>query len=730
MTIKFAGIGAVLCGALGLVVQLPIVTLAQETLPAPVVEEAASESEQPAAKSFVELLGGSLPETLSSGYFGAALSADSINEDTLNAGYDASNALDTLYGGDVDAATAAATVEKLTASRDKLNSASNDPKVREAIGRIDNQLELFALLDEALSSQSPEVIRAAALSRISNSLAAADSDLNRVDTGEQWKTFFHFEKLAAATTSESIGGPARKTMRTVKGRLSNQKLYTAEQLKFVQRESLQNLSDSIGHFLKVSTDKPAAIAGELTASLKSLVAAYNDYQFLGKAEAAAEIRSAIDTLPSHGAGAIAEWLQAQFLEENFRVTMSEDFVQKLITDSRCEKGLVNDCILGTRVVGDRWTASNLSVNLSPSSHQAQIEMLLNGTVTTKTRGLAEQATVFTKGNHTFVARKTATFDGDNFSASGASVGVNVRSHTYAATPKTKLPIVKGIVRKVALQRAAEMKPRTNAITRGKVSRRVVAQFDERLGEAMDSAEDRLNSELYPRLRDAGIYPAHQHVSTTDDTLDLVALMAEGNELAAAAPPATPIISEGLLGQVHESYLNNALSRMNFAGRTMSTEDVKQEFERFFGVISGKEVEMGSRSEVTEEVDTDEEVNESKFVFADKDPMRVRIEAGQVNLIMTAGLESPKRMIPTKIITIPLKLTVEGEEVVVNRGRVDVDSKERSTPVVIRLIRNKVEQSFPERRIDGSHELELQSRTMPVQVQSIEATSGWLTLHLK
>ncbi len=125
---------------------------------------------------------------------------------------------------------------------------------------------------------------------------------------------------------------------------------------------------------------------------------------------------------------------------------------------------------------------------------------------------------------------------------------------------------------------------------------------------------------------------------------------------------------------------------------------------------------------------------TRLIFDTVDPISFRFEDGQIIMSLRAGLERPgEEEIPTQIISVPLRLTVEGDQVVMTRGPVGVKPVERPRNVGesiarAQIMRSKIEQDIPARREqDGKKEITQQGKTITVQVSSIAAEDGWLTL---
>ena len=596
-TLRTLGAFAVCLGFLGLVGQSATYLVAQEepALPAPEVDDAG-----PITLS--EVLSGDVPGT-----FSQSVLEELLPESWSEWGYEVNELFVELYEEEPGSDDIERILSRIAVKRDTLNKTINDSQYRmmrsrllELRAQIDRNMKLVLAVHSAIESGNlidPTQVEGEAFNRLTSAVVAAKNDLAGVNTGSQWKSYFHLDDVSRIANARQLSGDDAALLSKVADRLTDLDRYSGDQKTFVQRSSLTQLGAAVSE-LSGMIASPVTAREATLAQLREIVQAVNEYEYSSTAASAGQLRQALTTSSTtRVAGQLAAAVRQQFLSDNFRASISESLIRRLLSDSNVERGIINDCAFGARVVGDQWTATDLSVDLVPSMTTASFVLSLNGSINTNTRGITPKATVYTKGNHTFTASKTVHFDGYRFSSTSATVGVNANNQTYNAAARTKIPIIKGIIRNIAMQRARELKPRSDALARRKISDQVSSRFDSEVSETFTKAESKLNSNLYARLSNVGLSPERQTVSSTSTTLDISARVMNSDEVAASPPPSIPYVSSGLAGQIHQSYLNNALNRMDIAGRTMSSEELKQEFKRFAEEALGRKVDMQGRSEV-------------------------------------------------------------------------------------------------------------------------------------
>jgi hypothetical protein len=390
----------------------------------------------------------------------------------------------------------------------------------------------------------------------------------------------------------------------------------------------------------------------------------------------------------------------------------------------------------------------VGVDLKPCSSAAKFTLTIDGNTRSQTTGEVCAATVYNTGVARFRAEKDVLFDGESFTLCPSRIGVNASNCTYdAETCLNWVPIARNIARNYALEQAAERKPESDAYARQKISREVRTRFDRETAEKFNEAEDKLNTDLYARLSEIDMKPELVAMSSTETVLGVHERLMRDAELGAGRPPVQPVPGNGLLVQIHQSLLSNGSDRMDFHGQRLTQKEVDERIKaRLDKLNPDREVPQETppaepANETPEERATrlaNEEKNaNTRLIFDTVDPISFRFENGEIIMSLRAGLERPgEEEIPTQIISVPLKLTIEGDQLVMTRGTVGVKPVERPRNVGeqiarAKIMQQKIEEGIPERRSQDAHrEIKQQGKTVRVQVRSISAEDGWMTLSIE
>lgn len=612
-----------------------------------------------------------------------------------------------------------------------IDKALGDPAYRslhdplfEVRGKLVRRLDMADAILDTLE-QNPDEVKAArqkgAREDVADALDSLEADMNIVRGGSNWLPYIGTAAVRAALKEGKTNDASIATaISRLKGGAN---LGDEKQRQFLERPSFTKLAAALERLQTVdqAASKPADVEG-LRKSLVDLVGAIESYESSNIGEDAAAVKTSFDAVSqvaADGGARIRTALRLHYTNFNLQVVASEAFLSKIARREQTDSGPVRDFILGANVTGNQRTSSVVTVDLKPSDSDAVFHMLVDGTSFTNTAGVTEKATIYTQGRHNFRASKPVVFDGRTLSTGAAQmVYVDPNNTTVGATTKASgMPLFGKFTERIAKKKAGEKRPESEAIAAQRLTSRVVPQFNTRLDDEIAKANSRLQGETKKRLQDNGLYPERVRVRSSEGFVRYSSLIANPNELSGDVPNAIANPSRGVIVHVHESLLNNAVDRMKLAGRTMTNDQIREELERFASALSGREVKFEKQAEASEEDKA------SSLIFAEKDPIRVRIDGGNVILIIRAGIKQEgKEDIPEHLITVPLSVSVKGDKISIERGVVQV------SPAGIRagVMRRKIENSLPTRERERVVKIAREgSPEIVLNVTSLKALNGWL-----
>lgn len=487
-------------------------------------------------------------------------------------------------------------------------------------------------------------------------------------------------------------------------------------------------------------DKNSKQKKKLRPALQKLLQAIDGYEadsLLGQSDTQVRLQvEAIRSITAGNAKALQDTILVYYFNFNVRVYVSGPFAESVFHECRKETGPVCDFILGARVRGTQWTNSGVSINFLPCDDAARFAIQVKGSTTSKTRGVTNQATIYTHGHHYFTGKKVVLFDGDTFSSHRASLSVRANNRVTDAHLNQRHLIAKLIGDKIAYQRAVGKKSETEAIAAQRLRSRVLPQFNREV----DNTFGELNEELEKfekRLAKESIAPDEKMVRTDANELRTAYRLMNNGQLAADRPATVFNSKTGLTIHIHESWINNALAveGYNFKNPEMSFPDfgeaLAEKFRRAFKI--------------------DDKVKKAKddgdrVILSDVDPIHVQFDGGKMKVIMRVGLKSAGRddIIKLRRVEIPLQLNIKENSISLSISEdendkvrvLPLDSSDRR-PISNRIMGSKIRSKFEERlageSFDRTFDLpvdEKGDRTIAVSVDSLHAVNGWLVVVLE
>lgn len=571
------------------------------------------------------------------------------------------------------------------------------------------------------------------------SISSLEGYLAPIGNGSLWLPFFKVDQLKAALAADASGAPAMSAAKETLSLLQTRD-YTldATQKEFTHRAPFEALSSAINHYLaSAAWSNSAEATQKLRAEFKTLADSLDTYAVSG--QHGSELRKAfgrVRFVSADGGNRLASSLQKRLFNYNLRLMVTEQFMNKLMSQARCESGPVIDCILGAAVSGCQVTNTTVSVNLMPSNNTARFALTLNGQIQSNTQGVTPQATVYTYGSHQFTATKQVSFDGQNFVTSPATINVWPHNTTTGiATKFSGIPILGRLANGIAASAVEAKRGEAEAIAASRVQDGVLPRFNQEADSNFAEQGSKLNNELFGGLRSTGLFPDAYNYQTTDNLLTVNARVMSDDQVAADLPESSLMTTTGATALMHETIINNAIDRMGLAGQTLTEPEVRAKIESFLAKAFNRDVKLESPPPAdpsAQEEDESAAKGLNAIIFAANDPIRTRFEDGQLTLIIRAGFKQEgKEDIPTLQITVPISFEVQGDQISVKRGNVIVaaaDGEGGGGGVSTRaVVRKKIQSVLPDRMVDSKVEFKGPQKTVVAHVTNIKMTDGWTSI---
>ena len=557
-----------------------------------------------------------------------------------------------------------------------------------------------------------------------------DDYLKSLDNSQAWAEFVKVGEVGKLTS----GSVAAEVLQTVNSRLvDTDKLEGEVQRSFLKRAAFVKMQEKLDAYLKLANAPvPQTNLPAMRASMGKLVEAleqYEDGRSSTSAKAARDAFADVRKLAADGGDRLGESLSAAYFNFNFRIIATEPFLTKLAQRSRTDSGAVDDFILGAKVDGQQTTNTTVGIDVQPNAKNIQFALTLSGVAQTSTQGVTEQATIFTSGYHQFWAKKSIAFNGDKFLSWPATINVQANNTTTGArTGASGVPIFGGIVDNYAVGKARERRYESEQIASGKLQAQVLPRFDSEVDGEFFTFSKKLEESVIPSLKKNRLYPSARSFMSSDSEIYVSTRLMEDGELAADSTRLTAMSATGAAVHLHETMLNNSFDRMNLGGRSLTEGELAKEISKALSDALGRDIQFGTNKSADDKPDT------TKFVLPTTDFIRMRIENGTITLVIRMGLEPEGReAIPTQEISVPIKVTIEGNSLKLEAGEVTVSPVDAVANAVEQraraaVVTTKIQKALPVRTVDRFIDVKRDDgSTVKVAIVGVKANGGWLSI---
>ena len=428
---------------------------------------------------------------------------------------------------------------------------------------------------------SPEAFRpvsegglATAAAKLRSALGPLDRLLARSPSGADWKKYLDWPALEAQAASGSNADPA--TLRRL------QKLLDAGEngLEMHQFATVRRAVTAYAEAAEAAKSPEAQAA--YAQRLDKLAAAVAAGAAAGTTEALDPVGPLLAKLADSGqAPGVVARVRSAVDRPNLYLDIDESLLGSAVNRVVDERAPISDTVLGTRIRGTGHTTGLVLLDFVPALDQAIVDIALDATNHSDTRGSQGPVTVRTHGTTKVDARKRIMIDDERVSA------LPVEAHASTSTRTAGIGVSKrfgqNLIRKIASRKIAEMRPKAEAISEQKARERVRQQFDSQTAGAIAQAQSDYQAKFRRPLMDRGWYPEMLHLNTSDSRLSVVARKALTDQIAAFTPPPAVDPDAVMAARVHETLVNN-VAEITLGGRTITQQFVEEQIKKNNGTL--------------------------------------------------------------------------------------------------------------------------------------------------
>ena len=415
---------------------------------------------------------------------------------------------------------------------------------------------------------------AGAAAKLRAALGPLDRLLARSPSGADWKKYLDWPTLEAQAASGSNADPA--TLRRL------QKLLDAGENGLEMHQFVAVRRAVAAYAEAAEAAKSPEAQATYAQRLDKLAAAVAAGAAAGTTEALDPVGPLLAKLADSGqAPGVVARVRSAVDRPNLYLDVDESLLGSAVNRVVDERAPINDTVLGTRIRGSGHTTGLVLLDFVPALDRAIVDIALDATNHSDTRGSQGPVTVRTHGTTKVDARKRIMIDDQRVSA------LPVEAHASTSTRTAGIGVNKrfgrNLIRKIATKKIAEMRPKAEAISEQKARERVRQQFDAQTAGAISQAQADYQAKFRRPLMERGWYPEMLHLNTSDSRLSVVARKSLADQIAAFSPPPAVDPDAVMAARVHETLVNN-VAEITLGGRTITQQFVEEQIKKNNGTL--------------------------------------------------------------------------------------------------------------------------------------------------
>jgi hypothetical protein len=410
----------------------------------------------------------------------------------------------------------------------------------------------------------------AARAKLSADVARLDRYLGTGPNGDAWRKFLLWEELQsqlAASATDPAG------LEDIRNRFGSQHRGLELPLFAAVRNSLPAFQRAVLEDAAQQADAQLdSLSAALTIMAEHPLAPYSE-------DAVAALR----WLALRGqAPELVQAVRRVYARPNFYFHLSEPFLAIGLERKVNRSEPITDLILGTRIRGMGDTSGYVRIDVVPNPHRAVIDALFNGTTYSRTVGRNGPATIHSAGQTVFQVRKRLYLDPDGLKTVPATAAARTRTRTLGVSAG-RGGLFAGIANRIAANRVAQNKPRSEAIGADHAEDRLIRRMEREANPDLAQAnQDFYNDIRYPLL-EQGQYPADLKIRSNDYYVYGEGTQSNRWQLAAADVPAALKAVSDMGAYLHQTTINNLIDG-TLAGDRVTQEDFEKRVKDLLGRV--------------------------------------------------------------------------------------------------------------------------------------------------
>ncbi len=315
---------------------------------------------------------------------------------------------------------------------------------------------------------------------------------------------------------------------------------------------------------------------------------------------------------------LAGQLDGHYRNANFRVSVSEKLINRLLPQTPEIEQPINENVMGAQVQGNSRIQNRLLIRLIPDNRKVNLWLEANGRVRSLTQARQSGFRIDNVGNSRFQVFKQIAFNRSGVETGAPYAVSDTRSQVVGMQSNLDpIPVVGWVARRIAQNKIRESSPMTDQYTRQKLESGAKEQIDSEVQTQLSQVSDYLFVNMLQPLIALELEPTPIEMRTTDERIVLRYRLAGRDQMAAHTARPRALANSLMSVQLHESVCNNLLDRIEISGRSFTAQELNDHLMTVF---------RSPQATGSKEMD-----HEANFEFAPYDPMRVEFKNSQVEI---------------------------------------------------------------------------------------------------
>ncbi len=416
-------------------------------------------------------------------------------------------------------------------------------------------------------------------------------------------------------------------------------------------------------------------------------------------------------------------LRSRFAQPNIQAYVKDTLLTRTLMRPVGQPSPVNECLLGTHVVGNAYLNGAVSADLLPSPNGIALNLFMNANLSTNSTGYNRGVVLRSTGNSPVQASKQIFVSPNGISSTPASVATNLSTQINAIEHRSR------IVRRIARRRASEQQPQANMIAEGRMQNRIRTQFDQQVESQLNQSRVQLASfqqraQSRPELARIGLPQPQYSYNSSTNAVHAILTHRTPSQLAASRPSTIPRHSDALIFiDAHESLFMNSID-VFLSGRTIKNSDLDDLVKQFGG-------------EVTPELKEEADGEPWSITFAGIQPVLLEFNDGLVKITlrilrMTRGTQG----VGQSVVAATYRPSFHQGVLRLDReGELDISFGNMGGLAAVSLkpfLRGKFEKTFKPVLVNRSIVLPRPANpnVPPLQIGQVQLDDGWLQVSLR